>query len=543
MLRLGSISRVYHTLRHLRTRQITHQVLNRLRQPRLASGLIRPAARAAVLNLVAPIGRFQSYIGVGEFRFLNQQHNLGDPINWTATELPLLWRYNLHYFDYLHQAGIFSETGFSLMREWATRHPPLQGAVGWQPYPLSLRIVNWLKFMNTHQEFDDELVQSLSLQTENLARQIEYHLFGNHLFANGKALWFAGAFLNRAEWLRLGKKILLEQLDEQFLPDGGHFELSPMYHALAVEDLLDLINLVSALQDYESLDALQKVTERALSWLEGIIDAQHNIPLLNDSVHGIASPYDQLRTYAERLGLRSFAPCSAVSRDFGWNETDLSGYRVLNNGVLRVIFDTAPLGPDYLLGHAHCDMLSVLLDFKGQSVLTDTGVVEYAESPRRAYSRSTAAHNTVTLDGLEQGDIWKSFRMGKRGRPANLQVSASEISCEHTGFEQWQKTLKHQRTLKLLKHGFELLDTVRGRGKHFFCSRFHFAPGIVVTRAGGDRYCAASNLFFEVFGCDSQITTSEYYPQFGVTEERTCLVLSGTFREVRQFGLRCSYTS
>ena len=67
-----------------------------------------------------------------------------------------------------------------------------------------------------------------------------------HLFANAKALVFAGLFFEGNEgrkWLNTGLKILEKELREQILEDGGQFELSPMYHALAVEDLLDLINI------------------------------------------------------------------------------------------------------------------------------------------------------------------------------------------------------------------------------------------------------------------------------------------------------------
>ena len=62
-------------------------------------------------------------------------------------------------------------------------------------------------------------------------------------------------------------------------------------------------------------------------------------------------------------------------------------------------------------------MLSVLLDFEGQNILTDTGVSQYEEGEQRQYERGTSAHNTVVLDGLEQAEIWKSFRVGRRGHP------------------------------------------------------------------------------------------------------------------------------
>jgi len=45
------------------------------------------------------------------------------------------------------------------------------------------------------------------------------------------------------EWLGKGLSILAREVPEQVLDDGGHFERSPMYHSIILEDLLDLLNV------------------------------------------------------------------------------------------------------------------------------------------------------------------------------------------------------------------------------------------------------------------------------------------------------------
>jgi len=40
-----------------------------------------------------------------------------------------------------------------------------------------------------------------------------------------------------------GQRLLARELREQILPDGGHFERSPMYHAILLKDVLDLLHL------------------------------------------------------------------------------------------------------------------------------------------------------------------------------------------------------------------------------------------------------------------------------------------------------------
>jgi uncharacterized heparinase superfamily protein len=540
---LARLLRFYHTTRYLRRTQLWHQIRHRISPRKLIQQAESPSCPARVLNLQPSITKPASYTGNGHFTFLNQAADLGVPISWKADRQDLLWRYNLHYFDYLQQPSLSWETGTKLMRDWIAHHPVQNHAVGWDPYPLSLRIVNWLKFMNAHANFPEDLCQSLSIQAQNLMRQIEYHILGNHLFANGKALWFAGAFLGNAPWLETGRRIVLEQLSEQFLPDGGHFELSPMYHSLALEDVLDLTNLCVAMKDTKSLAQLKEVAARALEWLTVMTGPASRLPLLNDAAGGIAPSCQQLSEYGSRLAVRSGKGLMCSDFVYGWIGCNLSGYWVLQHGDLRVIFDTALLGPDYLPGHAHCDMLSLLVDFQGKSILADTGVFEYEESARRARSRSTAAHNTVVLDDLEQGDIWKSFRMARRGHPSEVRVTSSSLSCEHNGFALRRKGLKHRRTVELAENGFQVRDSVEGPNRHQYKAHFHFAPGLPITQLAESTFEIPPGLVVNVFGSDSKLITTEYYPEFGIIQQRPCLLLSGSFEHKREFGIKCTYSS
>lgn len=537
----GKIERYWHTIRHLRTKQICHQIRRCLFSPRLTDSLSETPCRTKSLSLVPWPFRPESYTGRGRFRFLNREYDLG----WISPGLPRLWQYNLHYFDYLHQDSMVPETGFSLMRNWIQAHPVSKNSAAWEPYPLSLRLVNWIKFCSRADPVPEDIVQSLWLQTVNLKAQMEYHLMGNHLFANGKALWFAGIFLNDEAAARLGQSIIQKELKEQFLPDGGHFELSPMYHAILLEDILDMINLCQSgkhAADSEISAMLRDTAGKALTWLKNIIDEEGKIPLLNDSAYGAASAYKEIERYAQQLGIapRNEEICKTVADR--WQEKNLSGYRVLKKGSMRLIFDTAPLGPEYLPGHAHCDMLSVLLDFEGKNIFTDTGVYEYEENQRRAYSRGTSAHNTVMLDGLEQAELWKGFRIGRRGYPVNFRRDGRSLSCAHTGFAVWQKGLFHERSLSLLDNGFELRDSVRGPGKHRFEAFFHCAPDVRIESRKDGSFTINDRLRIDPRGADVRLTMSDYYPEFGIEEKRPCLVMSGCFSHQTEFGLRCTYS-
>jgi len=536
--------RFYHTLRYLRPRQLYHQFRRKIRPPRLATAVATPSQPASLRPVPWPF-RPSSYRGSGRFCFLNQEYDCGWPPNWQAPGPSHLWLYNLHYFDYLHQPGMDEDTALTLIRHWIAHHPPRDGAVGWEPYPLSLRLVNWIKYF-LDRITPLEVLNSIALQSENLRRQIEYHILGNHLFADGKALWFAGFFLKDDELMQLGRHIILSEVKEQFLPDGGHFELAPMYQSIMVEHLLDLINLCQSAggsANQEALPGLEKTAAEALGWLKTITDGQGDYPLLNDSAHGGATHYLELLAYAQRLGVQPRQEQIPRVSVGGWQGYFLSGYWVMSFGPLRLIFDAALLGPDYLPGHAHCDMLSVLLDFNGKPIFTDTGIYEYAEGPSRTYSRSTAAHNTVVLDGLEQAECWKSFRMGRRGQPWNLQQNGKTIRCGHTGFALWRRGLYHEREITFHPKGFEIADHLRGPGRHHFQAFLHCHPDVHIKSIGDGNMVINDGLSLEILGAQVRLTTSEYYPEFGVVLTRPCLVLSGSFLHKGVFGVKCTFSS
>jgi len=170
-----------------------------------------------------------------------------EKLGWDDPGTEKLWRYNQHYFDDLNAENSNQRVSWhqALLINWVTHNLPGQGT-GWEPYPTSLRIVNWIKWALAGHHLPDVCVQSLAVQVRWLTKRLEKHLLGNHYFSNAKALVFAGLAFEGKEadaWLQKGLRIIELQLPEQVLSDGGNFERSPMYHSIFLEDMLDLINV------------------------------------------------------------------------------------------------------------------------------------------------------------------------------------------------------------------------------------------------------------------------------------------------------------
>ena len=230
-------------------------------------------------------------------------------VDWVSADLPKLWRYNLHYFDYLHWPVYEDDMKARLIDSWLAAQPVPAGD-GWEPYPLSLRAVNWIKFLlsgTTGQPIPQPWLDSLATQLAGLESRVEYHLLANHLLKNGKALLFGGIFFEGAcadRWRMLGLQILTREADEQILPDGGHFERSPMYHCIVLEDLLDLVNLCRSnpgLVPPAAEATLTVAAIRARDFLVAITAGDGRIPLFNDSAFGITAEPTALLDYAQRV--------------------------------------------------------------------------------------------------------------------------------------------------------------------------------------------------------------------------------------------------
>ena len=210
---MNSLSRLFHTLRHLKPRQIFYWgyylVRKKLRKPTLPVAGVCRDAKAFSLLLLEPVVRYSSLSGAS-FTFLNRAHGFPEEIDWDFSDFGKLWTYNLNYCDFLNQQDMEREEGLRLIGEYLSDLPNRTN--GLEPYLTSLRIINWVKFLARHQIRDEEIEQAL-----HLMNNLEYHLLGNHLLENGFALLFAAVIFPEGPFSRKAEEILRTELREQIL--------------------------------------------------------------------------------------------------------------------------------------------------------------------------------------------------------------------------------------------------------------------------------------------------------------------------------------
>ena len=527
------LARYLLTIRWLRVSQLYWFVVRRFLPPSNPAEVAIEAARSplavsAYPRIVQPVRAEFSFIGINK--------PIARPVNWHPEDQPRLWRYNLHYFDYLLWESFSTEQKASLIDDWIAANP--MGTVNaWEPYTISLRIVNWAKYFDTLERVPDAWRSSLINQANWLLANLEYHILANHFLKNAKALIYAGTcFMGQrsAVMLRKGVAAFEQEVIEQILDDGGHYERSVMYHGIVLEDLLDVLNLAQAQPQLFSQAFVARLTDaamRAARFLEDMLHGDGDIALFNDAALGIAPPPAELLAYAERVGNYERRPRPHAPVLIDKAASGYFGYRLADESFL---IDCGDIAPDYQPGHGHCDMLSFELCLDGRRVVVDTGTYGYETDERRLYLRGTAAHNTVVVNGQNQSEVWGGFRVARRARPKGARVenfSATKMTFRggHDGYQRLSQRVTHNRSFEIVfGESWEVRDSLQGKGEAEAASYLHFAPGLELRQEADGHWSVldGERVILTVSpeqGCDAAAIETEYYPNFGVALSKATL--------------------
>lgn len=313
---LKKIENYYWTLKYLKKSQLYYLLKNRLERGRKAIVKVE-APKTSLLPLwIKELDENEDYLA----RFSVEEilrgkvtllHESGRPEgkNWKNSDKSHLWNFNLHYLEFLIPlaAAYQEETDVCYYRcfrrycrNWMRDNQEGSGD-GWHPYTISLRLTNlWIcldafrEIVQMDMEFLQELEDSMYAQYLHLQKTLERHLLGNHYFENIKAVLLGAMYFQEPEVYQTYRELLRDEIKEQILGDGVHYERSLMYHKIILEDLIRVARVVMETEDasfYEELWDTIKGMMDALYSIEG--DMGHT-PLFNDAGDGVARPYESL---------------------------------------------------------------------------------------------------------------------------------------------------------------------------------------------------------------------------------------------------------
>lgn len=451
----------------------------------------------------------------GKITFMHESESFDWKREWHFPNRSALWNFNLHYFEFLMpMVRAYQNTRDNKYLQcieqsisgWIDENKSNNGGTGWSPYTISIRLVYWFSTLFALKavldaSFQEKMSASIYEQYGYLANHLEKDLLGNHYFENLKALVLCAIAFSDEQMLQKALGDFKKQLKVQILPDGMHYELSPMYHKIILEDLLRVAVALRSVnkQDNEIEGYLQGMLNVAYTFEAGL----NRIPLFNDGGNNVAKSLEALL-----LAAKNHFGLTAKRKDY----LPDSGYYFFRSGAWILIVDAGVPGAKENPGHAHCDAMSFELFHNGKPMLVNCGTYAY-QCEDRAFFRSTAAHNTVMVNDTEQSECWGAFRMGRGSKTTVRRVDENGIQMSMT--DQHGNTV--ERTVLLGNEKLVIADTSHNRQLRAWLHVNDFPSGRI-SASGENIICQNhSQWYAEDYGVRKRISAYEWMARSQMT--------------------------
>jgi hypothetical protein len=417
---------------------------------------------------------------------------------------------------------------------WMAANPPLMGINWASMLELGLRSISWLWALHflAVPDVDDaahgssRTLQNLLVGLDRQARHIEAHLShyfspNTHLTGEALALYAIGTALpelaGSTRWAATGRRILLDEIDRQVLPDGGHVERSTHYQRYTLDFYLTGLLIARGAGDAEAAGRFEAVASRLAEFTRAIADNNGRLPLIGDDDGGTLWRFtdrscsdvrDSLAVAAAALERPDLAPWGTTEealwlagpkiiadrdrdkhrslplQDHRQRSAVAScalkdtGYIVMRNERGdHLVFDAGAHG--YMNGgHAHADALSVTLTLEQGPLLIDPGTATYTmNGALRDRMRGSASHNTLTIDGRGQSEPAGPFHWRTRA-DATLGPFLAEPAFDLAeGWHDAYAPIRHRRrVIRMRNEGWLIVDELLGTGTHDVTAHWHFDP-------------------------------------------------------------------
>jgi hypothetical protein len=359
-----------------------------------------------------------------------------------------------------------------------------------------------------------DMLVGLARQLTHVEQNLSYYFSPNtHLTGEALALYVTGAALpelaGAERWMKTGRTILLDEIDRQILPDGGHAERSTHYQRYTLDFYLLALLTARRIGDDAATSRFADAAARLAEFTRVMADDDGRLPLIGDDDGGMLWPIagracndvrDSLATAAVALNRAALAPWGVMEETIWVSGPDAAGtgaraddgaampivsraFEETGYVVLRdadgnhAVFDTGPHG-FHNAGHAHADALAFTLTLGRRPLLIDPGTSTYTmDGALRDRLRSTASHNTVTVDGRSQSLPAGPFHWHTRtdGRLEAWRRNGAFDFAE--GAHEGYAPACHRRALARIGDGsWFIADDIDGGGPHAAAAYWHFDP-------------------------------------------------------------------
>jgi uncharacterized heparinase superfamily protein len=430
----------------------------------------------------------------------------------------------------------FADAVAEQISSWIDQCPYGRGMHWRSPLELAIRIINWswaIELIHpsgvVSGAFEERLLRSLHQHLWDLTRKYSRgSSANNHRLGEAAGVFIATACVPAAgdpAWHEESRAILSEEVIRQSHADGGTREQALSYQMFVLQFVLAAAHVGRARGSELSAPALDRAG-RMLEFIARLSDAGAP-PMFGDSddgyvldLGGRGSPQSVLALGAAILNRPDLCPAAAFCEPAFWVLGDQwsalharadaaprplqphafhdTGIYLLQSGragepdAVSVTMDAAELGYGPLAAHGHADALAITLRLGGTDILVDTGTCDYfTDHTWRTYFRTTAAHNTIGIDGLDQSVITGPFMWGDRATATLIAWEPSEhggrVAAEHDGYRRLADPVTHRREVRLdaARHEIDIEDTLDMQEEHDVRLALHLSEICSLVRAEG----------------------------------------------------------
>ena len=456
-----------------------------------------------------------------------------------AGDKKITWELNRHqYFATLGRAywytreERYARTFVAHLDAWMEANPPTLGINWASSLEVAFRAISWLWALYFFKDSPSlkpaiflRALKFLYLHARHLETYLSTYFSPNtHLTGEALGLFYLGTLLPEfacaSRWREQGRRIMLAELHRHVRPDGVYFEQSSYYHRYtadfythlyvltrasgeAVENLLaeKLTALLDHLMHLTRPDGttgyygdddggkLLMLDERAANDFRATLSTGAALFARPDYKMAAGAAAEESLWLLGAAALRGFDNLAAQAPAHTSRAFDTSGYYVMRDTWTEdanyLLLDCGPHG-SLSCGHAHADALSFELAARGRTLIVDPGTYTYTGAAEwRDYFRSTAAHNTLTIDGESSsvpGDgafKWQHIACA-RPRRWESRPRFDFFEGEQDGYLRLTAApALHTRSVFFVKGDYWIIrDRVTTAGAHRYDLNFHFAAHI-----------------------------------------------------------------
>lgn len=438
----------------------------------------------------------------------------------------------------------YADEALTQIESWI-RQCPFGMGMNWRsPLELGIRLLNWVWTLqmirpaaaaNTAR-LEPIIAVAYRHLWDTARKYSRYSSANNHLIGEAAGVYIGAAFFaglkGATAWRAESRELLSREILAQTHPDGGTCEQAFGYHLFVTQFFL-LSGLVARNIGEDFPPAYGQRLEKMLEFVAALLEGGDRLPAVGDGDDGyvldlgdrLGDPRALLGVGALLFDRRDFQELAGDFREpaywlFGLRKCDEyaprgateqtaasteprrlssrafsdTGYYLLQCGrrgspdAASVLFDCGPLGFQSIAAHGHADALSFTLRLGGVDVLVDPGTFDYfTYPPWRVYFRSTRAHNTLEVDGLDQSEMLGQFLWSHAASCRCLSwqpaPDGGSVQGEHDGYRRLSDPVGHRRSLCLQEDQSELtiVDELSAKAEHRVVLCLHFAEQCRVT--------------------------------------------------------------